>query len=132
MSEFSLILSPNTSKTKISICELCKDGKSLFQVFVDEIEEGSNFCNDLAGAIRNLELAADLVRLPKGKFRIIVGITSLSCKLYEAKCGSVRIYHFEEKSTGRIIVIGGFKTQQDKDINRVIKIIKQYQNECKK
>lgn len=131
MSKYSLILSPNTSSnTRISVLELCVNGSSVFQLFIDEILEKGNLEGDLFGAIRNLELAADLKRLPKTKFRELKGY-DINGKLYEAKYGSVRIYHFHEEHNGRIIVLGGLKSHQKKDIKSAVKTIKDYQNEKK-
>lgn len=97
MPKYSLILSPNTSgNTKIDIYELCLNGTPVLDAFIEKIEEDGTAFSDFAGAIRNLESAADLRRLPKTKFREIKG-ENLNGKLYEAKHGAVRIYHFHEK-----------------------------------
>lgn len=130
LSKYSLILSQNTSSdTKIPIFELCIYHESIFEQFIISLE-GGNFETDLYGAIRNLELAANLISLPKTKFREIKG-QKLDGKLYEAKYGFVRIYHFQEKFTGRIIVIGGLKSDQEQDIKKVVKTIKEYHHESK-
>ena len=124
-------MSPNVSNNAmIPVWELCIHGESVFGEFIASIEENSAYEKDLFGAIRNLELAADLKRLPKTKFREIKG-QKVNGKLYEAKFGAVRIYHFHEEKTGRIIVLGGLKNHQDKDIKMAVKRIKEYQNECK-
>jgi hypothetical protein len=129
MSKYSLILSPNiSSSTKIPVFELCVDGLSLFERFIGSIEENKTYGNDLAGAVRNLELAANLIRLPKTKFREI-NQQKFKNKFFEAKYGAVRIYHFHEKYTGRIIVFGGMKNNQQIDLKSAIRIIKRYQDE---
>ncbi len=116
--------------TRIKVWELCIDGISVLEDFVQMIENEGSCENDLVRALRNLELAADLVRLPNTKFREIKG-QNLNVKIYEAKNGVVRIYHFQEKYTGRIIVLGGYKSDQALDIKAAIKTIKDYQNERK-
>src|SRR5690554_840685 len=129
MSNYSLILSENVSQaTKIKVWELCIDGVSVLEPFIEQVIDEGTYSNDLAGAIRNLELAADLKRLPKTKFREIKN-KNINGKLYEAKHGSVRIYHFHEKHTGRIIVLGGVKNDQKQDIKTAVKKIKAFQNE---
>jgi uncharacterized protein YihD (DUF1040 family) len=129
MRKYSLILSPNiSSSTKIPVFELCLNEISLFNDFIESIEGNKTCENDLAGAIRNLELAADLIRLPQTKFREIKQL-KLKNKLFESKYGSVRIYHFQEKQTGRIIVLGGLKNDQKIDVKSAIKRIKNYQDE---
>lgn len=119
---------PNT--TKIDVFELCKNDESLFKSFFSEIEKDGNLLGNLAGAIRIIEDTANLNRRPKTKFRIIEG-HKLKCKVYEAKSGLIRIYLFHEENTGRIIVSGGLKDNQNKDIKKILKIIKEYQDEHK-
>lgn len=131
MKKYSLTLSqyiPNT--TKIDVFELCKNDESLFKSFFSEIEKDGNLLDNLAGAIRIIEDTANLNRRPKTKFRLIEG-HKLKCKVYEAKSGLIRIYLFHEKKTGRIIVSGGLKDNQNKDIKKILKIIKEYQDEHK-
>jgi len=117
---------PNT--TTIDVYELYKNGNSLFEEFFKEIENEGNLMSNLASAIRIIEDTANLNRRPKTKFRTIEG-HSLNCKIYEAKSGIIRIYLFHEENTGRVIVSGGLKDNQTKDIKSIIKIIKEYQNE---
>ena len=116
------------NETKIAVYELCVNGKSLFEEFFTQIENTGNLMASLASAIRIVEDTANLQLRPKNKFRLIVGHT-LTCKIYEAKSGSIRIYLFHEENTGRIIVTGGLKDDQEKDINSIKKIIKEYYNE---
>ena len=117
---------PNS--TKIDVYELCKNGKSLFQSFFEEIETDGNLFNNLAGALRIVEDTSNLNRRPKNKFREIQG-HKLKCKVYEAKSGLIRIYLFHEEKTGRVIVTGGLKNDQNEDIKSILKIIRDYQNE---
>lgn len=129
MKKYSLILSDHIlSATKISVYELCKNGKSLFEPFVDEIEKDGNLFDKLAAAIRIVEETSNLRRYPKTKFREIQG-HNLDCKIYEAKSNIIRIYLFHEEKTGRVIITGGLKDNQGKDLKSIIKIIKEYRNE---
>ncbi|MFT4757632.1 MAG: SAM-dependent MidA family methyltransferase [Vicingaceae bacterium] len=126
MSKYSLILSPNTSTTtKIKVLELCKNGGSLFQNFIDKIENDGNLIDQLSGAIRIIEDTANLNRRPQTKFREIKD-SKIKCKIYEAKSGSIRVYLFHEEKTGRVIVSGGLKGDQDEDIKAIKKVIKEY------
>lgn len=129
MRKYSLILSDHIlSATKISVYELCKNGKSLFETFVDEIEKDGNLFDKLAAAVRIVEETSNLRRYPKTKFREIQG-HNLDCKIYEAKSNIIRIYLFHEEKTGRVIITGGLKDNQLKDLKSIIKIIKEYRNE---
>lgn len=128
MKKYSLTLSPHIPhNTKIEVYELCKNGKSLFEEFFDKIEKENNLFSNLSAAIRIIEDTANLKMRPDTQFRILH--TKLDCKVYEAKSGSIRIYLFHEENTGRVIVTGGKKSNQDEDIRNIEKIIKEYQNE---
>ena len=129
MSKYSLTLSQNISNdTKINFFELFKNDESLFEDFISQIKSDGNLFSNVASAIRIIEDTANLNRRPKTKFRIIEG-HKLKCKVYEAKSGIVRVYLFHEEKKGRIIVSGGLKDNQTKDIKKILKIIKEYQDE---
>lgn len=131
MRKYSLTLSQHiTSATIIDVYELCKNDESLFESFFEEIEKDGNLLSNMASAIRIVEDTANLSRRPKTQFRLIIG-HGLNCKIYEAKSGSIRIYLFHEEKTGRVIVSGGLKGNQKKDIKSIIKIIKEYRDEIK-
>lgn len=104
------------------------NGESLFESFVDKIEKDGNLFDKLAGAIRIVEETSNLQRYPKTKFWEIQG-HNLSCKVYEAKSGPIRKYLFHEKKKGRIIITGGLKNNQEKDIKSILNIITEYNNE---
>ena len=129
MKKYSLTLSSHIpSNTKIDVYELCKNGNSLFEDFFNEIENEGNLISNLAATIRIIEDTSNLKLRPKKQFRLIQG-HSLECKLYEAKSGGIRVYVFHEEKTGRVIVTGGNKDSQTEDIKKVIKTIKEYNNE---
>jgi hypothetical protein len=131
VSKYSLILSSLLpSKTVIPVYELYKNGESIISKFFREIEQNPILLNQFAGAIRILEDTANLNRRPKSKFRLIIG-HKLNCKVYESKYGSIRIYLYHEEKTGRIIVAGGLKDTQAKDIKSAIKLIKDYHDTIK-
>jgi len=129
LSKYSLILSKLVSpNTKIKVLELCKNDESLLQSFISEIEKDKKLFNQLSGAVSIIENSANLRTMPKAKFRPIKG-HNLNCKVYEAKKGSIRVYLFHQENTGRIIVTGGKKGNQKKDIKSIIKTIQDYYNE---
>lgn len=119
-------MSPNT---EITVYELYKDGESLIQNFFKSIEKDSKLLNQFAGAVSIVEKSASFRRpMPKEKFRLIEG-HKLDCKIYEAKKGKIRIYLFHQENTGRIIVTGGKKGNQKKDIKTVEKTIREFQTQ---
>lgn len=129
MKKYSITLSTHlTDETLIDVYELCKSGESLFEKFVQEIEDNANLFGFLVRAIRIIEGSANLLRFPKNKFREIEG-HNLKCKVYEAKAGALRTYLFHREKTGRIIVSGGIKKDQKQDIKNTIRTIKEYFDE---
>lgn len=122
-------MSPNVvHNTKIKVCELCKNGDSIFKNFINELENDPNLFSHLARALKTVEDSSNLIRLPKKRFRQLKG-HGLNCKLYEAKYSELRIYLFHEEKTGRVIVTGGKKPNQKADIKSVVKTIRDYRNE---
>lgn len=103
MSKYSLILSERVSpNTKIKVFELCKNGKSLLQEYIDSVEKDEQLFDKVASAFSIVEHSSNGLLLPKTKFRQLQA-KNLQCKLYEAKSGLVRIYLFHEEKTGRVI-----------------------------
>lgn len=131
MGKYSLIHTENIpNPTKIDIWELCKNGKSLLQMFIDEHQNDDLIFDKIAGALSIIEITSNLLRLPKTKFRLIDG-HGINCKVYEAKSGIIRLYLFHEENTGRVIVTGGKKGNQKGDIKSVLQTIKDFKNESK-
>lgn len=130
MTKYSIELSNLVSaNTEISVYELYKDGESLIQQFISSIEKDSKLLNQFSGAVSIVERSASFRRpMPKEKFRLIEG-HRLDCKVYEAKKGSIRIYLFHQENTGRIIVTGGKKGNQKKDIKAIEKTIREFETQ---
>lgn len=129
MKKFSITLSDRIpSLTKIKIFELCKNGKNLFAEFSDEVKDDPNLFSDYAGAMRILQDVANLMRKPSTQFKPL-NIKGVKYKVYEVKRNRIRIYLFHQEKTGHIVVTGGFKNEQDDDINQLKNILKNYYDE---
>lgn len=63
--------------------------------------------------------------LPATKYKDITPLKQ-SSKEYEIKTRHLRVYLFHDKLSGKIIVTGGKKTTQVKDIKRFRKIKEEY------
>ncbi|MBE8715291.1 hypothetical protein [Sphingobacterium hungaricum] len=103
------------------------DGECLLDAFYREVLESGNLKKDFVGAISILKSSANGLLLPKTKFRIIEH-KRLPYKLYEAKKDDIRIYCFHEEKTGRIIVAGGKKSTQKRDIHSIVNLLIEYYN----
>ena len=72
-------------------------------------------------------MVANLKMLPKEKMRDLTPKNEF-VKEYEIKTKHLRIYFIHQKQKGKIIILGGFKNMQPKDIERFRVIKKQYLN----
>ncbi len=106
------------------VSKLFRDGKCLLDEFITNIESDKNFAPELGDLFAIIEDIADCKIHPKYKK------LHLSDKLkftgYEAKSKHLRLYLFHEKGTGQILAFGGKKGDQDEDIKRFEKLIKEY------
>lgn len=126
MIEYSLILSSSVSSvTRIQVFELVRNGKNEFAAFVEDIKREGTHGAELAKAISFVERACSMQRMPKTKWRELHD-PALPCKLYEAKSNIIRIYLFHLEHKGRVIVMAGKKDDQEKDIRRFKRIVKEY------
>lgn len=122
MKKFTLILSQLVSSTtKIKVFELCKNDKNLLQLFNSKIEKDGTLTKSLYSAFQIIEHSCNGIRLPDTKFKIIKD-DKLPCKMYEVKKNEIRIYLFQDFQ-GSVIVGGGLKGNQQKDIDRIKKTI---------
>ncbi|SEG51059.1 hypothetical protein SAMN05421847_2568 [Halpernia humi] len=127
MKKYSISLSDKIQQSSTKVFELCKNDKNEFDNFFNIIEKEGTHFGYLSAALRILQDTSNNTNL-RGSNKIRLLDTIGNCKLYEVKKDILRIYFFKDEN-GRIIVTGGKKNDQDKDISRVKKIIKDYLNE---
>lgn len=122
MSNFELEEIPEFSGTIRKVCKLVRDKKCLLDDFINDIS-GTNEENELGTLYQIVEDVANCKQHPKAK-KLNLG---KNLDGYEAKSSHLRLYYITEKVSGIVLVIGGRKKNQDQDIERLKKIIKQYQ-----
>ena len=104
---------------KQKIYKLEIDEKCLFDDFEDEIEKRGQYLDELTTIYAHIEDFANNKTLPQTKFRILnKGVKNDKIKEYEFKSKHLRIYGIKAPS-GQIIIMGGYKKTQKKDINRL-------------
>lgn len=106
------------------IFKLYEEGKCEFNEFWKRIESEGNLVNELAVIFRRLEDISCGRRLPKEKYRKLQ--LSLSWDAYEIKTKHLRVYLIKNPLDGQILIAGGKKTNQKKDIKRFERIAKRY------
>lgn len=113
-------------KGKISFYKLEIDGRCEFDEFCELLVK-RNEASKLRTIFAIMDSVANLMRLPKIKFRELVGRPpGDSIKEYEIKKKPYRVYLFKD-SEGHIIVFGSAKGSQRKDISRFRAIKNEYE-----
>ena len=106
---------------RLKIFKLVVNERCEYDEFERQIETEGSYSSELVTIQTRLHEISDGKLLPKEKFRNITPKKEL-IKEYEIKTRHLRVYMFHEDKTGRIIVCGGKKTSQPKDINRFRRI----------
>lgn len=112
-------------RTRQDVYKLVRNGKCLLDEFVKDIKEDKNLEPELSDLFANIEDVANGELLPYNRYKILK-LGKLPFTAYEAKTKSLRLYLFHERNTGVILIIGGKKTEQDEDLERIKRIIKEY------
>ncbi len=110
----------------LRVYKLIRDGKCMVDEFKDEVFKDDNIKDEWGELISNLKDVAGNRLLPKTRFRKLKLSKKLQYKGFEVKSSNLRLYLFKENITGIITVCGGKKKTQNKDIERLEKIIKEY------
>jgi putative component of toxin-antitoxin plasmid stabilization module len=124
MTKFALkSLSSIVGKQEIDL--LIENDVCYFEEFEDEIKERhQKYNNELGSLLQILERLSNGESLPNEKFKDITPEKEL-VKEYEVKTKHLRIYLIK-KTDGKIIVLGGYKNRQKKDIRKFRSIKSRY------
>jgi hypothetical protein len=96
-----------------------------YDAFEEEIKRDGTFEKELINVQAILKQYADLKSLPDKKFKPLQGCHDAYTE-YEIKTKNLRVYLFKEEKTGSIIVYGGKKNTQRKDISEFRRIKRAY------
>ena len=124
MSNFALIEIEGI-EGKQKFFKLEKDGICEFDVFYDKIKAQKRYYSELLTIFDKMDYVANLGRLPKTQFRPLTPKKEY-VKEYEFKTKHLRVYAIHEEKTGKIIICGGYKKDQKKDIKHFRSIKRQY------
>lgn len=97
---------------KLEIGGVCQ-----FDEYVKEIERDGQYIDEYTSLIANMEDIANNNLLPKTKFRDITPSKKDKVKEYEFKTRHLRVYAIKNEA-GKLILMGGYKNTQKKDINK--------------
>ena len=105
---------------KLHIDELC-----MFDEFEEEIEKKGQYEEELYAIYSLMEDVADNKLLPKEKFRDITINKKEKFKEYEFKSKHLRVYAIKAPD-GKVVIMGGYKNRQKKDIKKFRSIKNKY------
>jgi hypothetical protein len=100
------------------------DGKCPFDEFEEKLVNNPKLTRELGSLYQYMEFHANGVLLPKEKFRKLKGSKGPVAE-YEFKTKNLRVYIIR-KPGGKIIIIGGTKNNQKKDLVRFRSIKQNY------
>lgn len=103
------------------------NGECLFDEFEREIENKGQYEQELFSIYSLMEDVANNKLLPEFKFRDITNKKRDKIKEYEFKSKHLRVYAIKTKE-GKVVIIGGYKNSQKKDIKKFRKIKANYKN----
>lgn len=115
---------------RLSFYKLFVNGNCEFDEFYEQCKAEGNLESELNTIQARMQELADLKTLPKEKHRDITPKKE-TVKEYEIKTKHLRVYLFHDKENGRVLVTGGKKTEQPKDIKHFRNIKKAYFNQTK-
>lgn len=116
---------------RVSFYKIEVDGNCPFDEFWNEIKKEGNLVKELNTIQTRMELIANLVHLPGDKFHKLTGGND-GLTEYEIKTKNLRVYLFQDEGTGKIVVCGGKKKNQDSNIELFRNLKLAYiNNKCK-
>lgn len=104
--------------------KLIVDGNCYFDDFEERVSKNPKYASELASIYLYMERVADGAGMPKTKFKDITPSKEI-VKEYEFKSKNLRVYAIKAKN-GKIVILGGTKNRQKKDISKFRGIKKRY------
>ncbi len=106
--------------------KLFVDDNCEFDDFEKDVQKHQRYASELGMIYRYMEVVSDNKTPPSGKFKDITPEKEL-VKEYEFRTKHLRVYAIKKKN-GKIIVLGGYKNRQPKDLRKFRSIKKRYLN----
>lgn len=110
--------------TKIVFRKLSRNGKCFLNQFEDEIKDNSQYYSEFKTLLSYLEYYSTGAKLPVVKYK---ELSVKKHKLFEFRSKNLRLYGIPA-SNGRVIIMCGYKKNQDKDLNRLEALLKELIN----
>ncbi|MCF0072308.1 hypothetical protein LZD49_17640 [Dyadobacter sp. CY261] len=123
MSKFSIRLSDKISPAPIKLFKLVTNKTCQIDDFEARICREGGLDREVDKIYAVLDKVCNLKMLPKTMFRLIQ-LRDLPYQLYEAKSANLRFYLIKLEKTGKVILLGGRKSNQKADLKSLVKLVK--------
>ena len=104
--------------------KLVKNGECYFNDFIKSLQK--SYDAEIESIFSRMRYLSMGKLLPKNKFRIIKGINIGEFDIGELKTRKLRVYMIIDKQKNHILVLGGLKKNQKKDIKKFKSIAFEY------
>ncbi len=111
------------SCSEFSYYKLVINGKCQFDDFLDEVSKNAIDISNMKKILTLMDIIDNSRLLPKSKFNSIKGVKRSD--VFEFKADSLRVYVIK-KYPNMYIILGGYKKNQTKDIERIKQRIKNF------
>ena len=115
-------------QTQQPVYKLLRDEKDLLQPFLDYIAKNNNFAKEFKRLYTIVAYVANNSKppLPQTHYRKLQLSSDEQYEAYEAKSKHLRLYWFHQPKTSLILVFGGTKNSQKKDLARLQVVMNQF------
>lgn len=110
---------------RITFNKLKVDDNCLLDEFENNIKGNKQYYSEYKTILSYMNLAANGICLPNTKFNIIKS-GKFDVLRFEFKSKHLRVYGFGNFNDNKVIVLGGMKKNQDKDIESLNRILSDY------
>jgi hypothetical protein len=123
MTKFTIRLSGRVGATRIKLYKLAVNKECQLDEFEGVIQKEGAFSCEIDKMYAILKNACNLVMLPRTTFRPLQ-LGDLPYPIYEAKTKNLRFYLIKFEKTGKVILLGGRKSNQKADLKHLSRLIK--------
>jgi len=109
--------------TKIPLFALAIDDVCGIDEFEALIKKEGTYVNEIDSLYAIVEQTCNMLRVSKNNWKELRLEKKIPYKVYEARSRNLRMYLIHEEKTGRVVIYGGKKTNQDSDIKRIKKMV---------
>lgn len=128
MPKYTLIKAKEVGRTTVTVYKLCIDGVCIVDNDRDLIKNEGTYITEIERLYAIMEQACNLQSQPKKKYHPLK-LKGVAGNVHEAKSRNLRMYALQLKEQKKAIILISKKTSQKKDLNGIIKLIKDIESQ---